>query len=198
MLKIGLTGGIGSGKTTAANYFQELGVPILDADEIAKKLTQIAMPAYNAIVAKFGSIILHRNQEIDRRKLRTLVFSDDQIKNWLEQLLHPMIKQEIDEQARCLQAPYCIIVIPLLVETDAYDLVDRVLVIDTEVTQQIQRSIQRDATTIDDINNIIHAQASREQRLAKADDIIFNGGDLAALKKDVIKQHHKYLSLANQ
>lgn len=196
MLRVGLTGGIGSGKTTVANFFQELGIQIIDSDEIAKSLTNKNQPIYNEVVKRYGDKILTEDAEINRRELRAIIFSDHNEKRWLEDLLHPLIKQKIQEEVAKSTSPYCIVVIPLLIETGAYDLVDRVLVVDASVQKQILRTTQRDKTSSVFVVDIIKSQASREERMSIATDIIYNEGDLEELKNKVYQQHLKYLEIA--
>ena len=179
MLVVGLTGGIGSGKSTAAAYFQQLGVPVIDADQIAHDLVTPGQPALTQIADQFGQHILTEDGQLDRAKLRECVFADPQQRHRLESLLHPLIREEIRRRIARLQTPYVIVAIPLLVETQQFDLVDRVLVIDTEQQLQIERVRQRDHLDSEAIMAILQAQASREQRLARADDIIVNNGDKA-------------------
>jgi len=196
MLKVGMTGGIGSGKSTVAKCFRELGVTIIDSDEIAHQLTARGQPMYQAIIDKYGDSILNPAGEINRQALRQLIFDQPQEKYWLESLLHPLIFKKIEEAAQTARPPYCMIVIPLLVETDANHLVDRVLVIDTPIEKQIERSRQRDQSSEETIRKIIASQASREHRLAIADDVINNDGNFANLKSQVNLLHARYLKLA--
>lgn len=196
MLKVGLTGGIGSGKTTVANLFARFGVPIVDSDLIARKLTLPDGEAFLAIVAKFGESILNENGEIYRTKLRDIIFKDPSSKNWLEGLLHPLIKEAINSQTEEIPYPYCIIAIPLLIEAQAYDLIDRILVVESDCELRIKRAVTRDGTTESDVMRIINTQASSAQRLAVADDIIYNNGDLDSLVLQVEKLHACYLQIA--
>lgn len=196
MLKVGLTGGIGSGKTTVAELFQQLGAPIIDADLIAREITEVDQPAYLEIVKKLGDSILLSDRQLDRKKLRDRIFADDDLKQWLEELLHPVIKKAIIDRAAKLTFAYCIVSIPLLVETHSFDLVDRVLVIETNIDLQIERTIARDTSTPEQILKIIHSQATGSQRVKFADDIIYNNGDLQQLAEQVQKIHIKYLALS--
>lgn len=193
MLKIALTGGIGSGKSTVAKLFADLGVDVIDADSIAHQLVTSGKPALKLIVDHFGTKFLDKNGKLDRKQLRELIFHDAKQKKWLEQLLHPLIYQEMEKRINKVKSPYCILVIPLLFETACPKFVDRVLVIDTKEELQIQRIIKRDKLPIEEINLIISAQASRETRLQQADDIIINNGSLANLKEQVKKLHQKYI-----
>jgi len=195
MLKIGLTGGIGSGKSTVAQFFKELGVPVIDADVIAHELVVPGTLAFKKIIAHFGNKILNPQGELDRKQLRELIFHDVKQRRWLENLLHPLVYQEINNRLKKIQAPYCILVIPLLLETKHEKFVDRVLVVDSKEAQQIKRITKRDKTTKQAVKAIIDSQISREQRLANADDVIYNDKSLANLKKQVQKLHEKYLSI---
>jgi dephospho-CoA kinase len=196
MLVIGLTGGIGSGKSTVARIFAELGVPIIDTDIIAKELTETGLPAYLAIVDAFGLGIIMDNGQLDRRRLRNLIFKDPNKKLWLEELLHPLIRQEVAERIKFLQSPYCIVVIPLLLESKPNPLIQRVLVVDTSEELQTLRVIARDSHTIDEIETIMSTQISRDKRLAAAQDIIYNTGKVEDLIPQVEQLHEFYLTLA--
>lgn len=194
MLKIGLTGGIGSGKTTVANCFEKLGVTIIDADKIAHLLTTKGSPLTEIIVNKFGTEILKENS-LDRTALRKIVFDDPEKKLWLEQLLHPQIRKIMQEQAEKASSPYCILVIPLLIENNLMKTVDRVLVVDVSEATQLQRASERDQQHVEQIRAIIKAQCNRQQRLAVADDIINNENTFENVEQQVQKLHQFYLSL---
>jgi dephospho-CoA kinase len=198
MLKIGLTGGIGSGKSTACQYFSELGVPIIDADAIARELTQAGQPVLSRIAEVFGPDILNPNGELDRPYLRQRVFANAELRRQLESILHPLIKQVIQARIAQLTAPYVILAVPLLIESQWTDLVDRVLVIDSPMELQIQRSTQRDTSSESQIRAIIKSQTDRNTRCAAADDIIVNDSDLAKLHEQVTQLHQQYLELAAQ
>lgn len=191
---IGLTGGIGSGKTTVANLFQQLGATVIDSDQIAKELSSPGQRGYQAILEHFGQEILKENSDqIDRKKLRTIIFKDHQAKKWLEETLHPLIIEEIQSKIKQSDAPYCIVVIPLLIETSIkIDFLDRICVIDTTEELQKKWASQRDQVSPDEIAQMMKAQASRAQRLAIADDIILNTNGLAALETQVKKLHQQY------
>lgn len=195
MLKIGLTGGIGSGKSTVMGLFSELGVPCINADKIARELVQPNSLALNKIIEKFGSSIVTPDGQLKRSKLRSLIFDDDSARRWLNQLLHPLIGQRIKQWADTLDFDYCIIEIPLLIENKSFHLIDRVLVVDCEYQQQRQRAAQRDNTHQQAIQLIINKQATRQERLSQADDILVNEGSLDALKQAVHRLHDKYLSM---
>lgn len=196
MLRVGLTGGIGSGKTTVAALFQELGVPIIDSDLIAKQVTEIGQPAYRAIIDKLGEEILTPDNHLNRQKLKEIIFSSNEKKQWLEDLLHPLIKNQIQKEAQRSHFSYCMVAIPLLVETKSYDLIDRVLVVDSTVEDQIERTLKRDQLDKNTLVKIINSQASREERLAVADDVIHNLTDFENLRKEVTALHHYYLSIS--
>lgn len=196
MLVIALTGGIGSGKSAAAERFAALGVPIIDADVIARDLTVIGQPAYNAIKQHFGAVILQENGMLNRQALRTLVFTQPAEKEWLETALHPLIRTAITDQIQKVNAPYCIVVIPLLLESEAnYDYINRILVIDAPESVQMERVIKRDGSTQAEITAIMASQVNRTLRLSRAHDIITNDGTLLALHNKVDALHQTYLKL---
>jgi len=196
MLRIGLTGGIGSGKSAAALLFSSRGVPVIDTDEIARFLVEPGQPAYDEIIRNFGEGILDRNRRIDRDMLRERVFDNAVERQRLEAILHPRIREVVRTKVAELDSPYCIVVVPLLIESGFADLVDRVLVIDATENLQIQRTMARSGLNEPEIRKIISAQATRAQRLQKADDVIENNTDRKQLEKEVERLHHWYLSLA--
>jgi len=198
MLKIGLTGGIGSGKTAASKCFQSLGVPIIDADEISRELVKPGLPAYKAIIDEFGSKILQVDGGIDRAKLRAIVFSDERERIKLEGILHPLIRQKINSNIADITAPYCIVCIPLLIETGQADLVDRVLLVDVTTDDQINRVMARDNASRNDVKSILRTQVDHQTRRLLADDIIDNSGDLAGLQKKVEAQHNQYMQMVGE
>ncbi len=195
MLVIGLTGSIGSGKSTVANLFAERGVPVIDADILAREITAPKLPAYQAIVTRFGSNILKADGTIDRSCLREIIFNNPDERLWLEALLHPIILHRMEDDIEKLDAPYCIAVIPLLLETDAATFIDRILVVDMSEETQAKRAALRDKNTVEQIKAIMNTQMPRKDRLAKADDIINNAGTPEALAKQVDKLHQMYLKL---
>lgn len=195
MLKIGLTGGIASGKSTAAKLFANKGITVIDADQIARDIVTKGTPAYQKIVMHFGENILSNDQNINRSALRELIFQNASEKNWLEQLLHPIIRDEMNAQALQAQPPYCLLMIPLLTAKDSSIPLDRILVVDCDPTLQIQRAMQRDNNDKAKIQAIIDSQISREQRLAFADDIIINNKDLSHLQSRVDELHDYYTSM---
>ncbi len=197
MLIIALTGGIGSGKSTVAALFAQFGVPIIDTDIIARELVQKGQPALAEITQHFGAEILTADGELDRKKLRDIVFHDASKRMQLESILHPRILDTVKISITTHHAPYCILVIPLLVESKQHYPHDRVLLVDTTPALQRQRMHSRDQIADSLAQQILAAQASREQRLAIADDVINNIADPAALTAQVATLHEKYLKLAN-
>jgi dephospho-CoA kinase len=195
-LVVGLTGGIGSGKSTVADIFQQLGIPVIDADVIAHALVEPGQPALGEIIKAFGANSVDASGVLDRNRLRKLVFSDPEQRCRLEAILHPKIRREIIALTTTIQTPYCIVVIPLLLETDQRDLVDRILVVDTRIDNQITRVTMRNGLPRREIIAIMTSQASRDSRLAAADDVIDNNGALDELGNKVRAQHEKYLKIA--
>lgn len=195
---IGLTGGIGSGKTTVANLFKKLNVPMIDADDIARHITQKNELAYEKIVAHFGKKILNNTHDIDRKKLRELIFKNKIEKVWLENLLHPMIRKIMKDTIAKIKSPYCICVIPLLAESTGIDFIDRVLVIDTPVEAQLVRAKKRDGATDDAIQKIIDSQANPSNRIKIAHNVLSNTGDIATLEEKIMRLHQQYLGLSSK
>ncbi|WP_422126703.1 dephospho-CoA kinase [Thioalkalivibrio sulfidiphilus] len=197
MLRIGLTGGIGSGKSAVSRLFAERGIPVIDADVIARELLAPDAPATQEVLDEFGDEIRDpMTGGLDRKALRRLVFANIQARHRLETLLHPKIRAEMNRQQTGLGSPYCIMSIPLLVESGLRETVDRVLVVDCPEALQVERTMSRDGISRDDALAILAAQASRAQRLALADDVIDNSGDLVALEAQVETLHRHYLELA--
>ncbi|MDT8387659.1 MAG: dephospho-CoA kinase [Thiogranum sp.] len=195
-LRIALTGGIGSGKSEVARRFAELGAPIIDTDIIARKLVEPGAPALEEIVALFGADILDPGGHLDRAALRKRIFADSGKREQLEAILHPRIRESAVAQADQLDARYCLLVIPLLLETGGDYPVDRVLVVDTPPELQYQRVAVRDGLSDHEIAAILATQVERQQRLAAADDVIVNEGSLGALQSQVNDLHLLYLALA--
>ncbi|MDH3514235.1 MAG: dephospho-CoA kinase [Gammaproteobacteria bacterium] len=196
MLRIGLTGGIGSGKSTIASLFAMRGVPIIDTDEIARSLTEPGQEAFDEIVRTFGDAILDEGRRIDRDKLRQRAFDNSGDRRLLENILHPRIRAIVQEKLAALEAPYGIVVVPLLVESGFGDLVDRVLVVDVFENIQIERTAARTGLSEPEIRKIMAAQASRAQRLQVANDVIENNADRKRLENEVERMHQWYRSLA--
>jgi dephospho-CoA kinase len=198
MFAVGLTGGIGSGKSTVADLFAKRGVTLVDTDVIAHRVTApngLAMPA---IAAEFGSSFVTENGSLDRARMRALVFSDENARKRLEAITHPLIRAETERQRRQAAGPYVIVVVPLLVESGSWKArVNRVLAVDCSVETQIERVMQRNAFTREQVLAIIARQATREARLAAADDVIVNDDrSLEQLDVDVDQLHRTYVSLA--
>lgn len=196
MLVIGLTGGIGSGKSTVAEMFAALGVPIIDMDRIARQVVEPGQPALTLITREFGSSVLNADGRLDRRKLREVIFDNADKRRRLEAILHPLIRQETNRQLAELDAVYCIVVIPLLLESNQHSLVDRILVVDVPETLQISRTMQRDGVSASEVHNILAAQVDRNSRLAAADDMIDNSADLEQIRIRVIELDQQYRHLA--
>jgi dephospho-CoA kinase len=196
-LTVGLTGGIASGKTSAARRFAALGVPVIDADEAARSVVEPGSLGLAALVQRFGTGILGAEGALDRRALRRLAFADPEARRDLEAVLHPRIRAEMDRLASLATGPYLVMAIPLLVEGgDARRRVDRVLVIDVDERRQLERLMARDGGSEAEARAIVSAQATREQRLGQADDVIDNRGSLADLERAVDERHAVYLELA--
>jgi dephospho-CoA kinase len=193
---VGISGGIGSGKTTVTDLFAKLGIEVIDADVIAREVVEPGTPALKSIVDKFGLSVLDDSGHLNRAKLRTLVFNDIEVKNWLNQLLHPAIRQQMLIQTQNAKSAYCILSVPLLVENKLYEQVDRVVIVDVDEQTQLQRTLLRDKTNEQQIRAIMHAQAARQDRLAVADDVIDNNGKAEDLVKQVDALHKKNLVLA--
>ena len=196
MLKIGLTGGIGCGKTTIANLFAAKGVPVIDADEVARAFVELGQPALEAIAAHFGEDVLVKGRLI-RARLRERVFADTAERQWLEALLHPMVYGAMQQQVDALTAPYCLLVVPLLLETGRRRFVDRLLVVDCNLELQRQRVKCRDGLDDEVFNLIVGTQMSRAARLLVADDVIENYGEVERLRWRVDELHMRYLELAS-
>ena len=193
---VGLTGGIGSGKTAVSDCFSELGIKVVDADICARIVVEPGKPALQSIVDHFGSSVLNADGTLDRARLRQIVFADEPARKWLETLLHPLIFEEMWAQLQSAESPYAILASPLLVEAGQSILCQRVLVIDVSEEIQLQRAVARDANSEAQIKAIMAAQTSREKRVAAADDVLLNDGDLASLFESIKKLHYHYLSLA--
>ena len=193
MLIIGLTGGIGSGKSTVADLFQKLSTPVYDADVEARRLVAPGQAILQQLTRVFGPQLLQPDGTLDRAKLRALVFSDPEQRQRLESILHPPIRAALQKHVAATQAPYCVLVIPLLFEAGQRDLVNRVLVVDAPEEQQIARTIARSGLDRATVELIMAAQWPRAQRLAQADDVITNVSGFENLRTQVAKLHRRYL-----
>ena len=196
--RVGLTGGIASGKSTAAKFFGALGVPILDSDQVARDVVEPGQPPLERLVERFGRSILTPDGHLDRPALREIVFSDPKARADLEALTHPAIGAAMEARSAAAGGPYQILVIPLLVEKNLSAHVDRVLVIDCDEQQQLRRLQARDGSTLEQARAILNAQASRAARLKAADDVIHNDTDMTAVRDQVATLHGRYLALAHQ
>ena len=196
MLTIGLTGGIGCGKTTVSNIFIELGAPVIDADDIAHQLVRPGQPALQTIVKQFGSAFLLANGELNRNKLRSHIYNHADDKEKLESIMHPLVFDEMQRELNKLNSAYGILSIPLLFETNFHHRVDEVVVIDCDETTQIERVKHRDNLSIEEIKSIISSQCTRSFRIKNADEIINNNGPLETLTKQVQTLHKKFLNIS--
>lgn len=195
-LRIGLTGGIGSGKSTAAESFSRLGIPVIDTDVIARALVEPGTAGFDAVVSAFGSGILGADGAIDRAALRRLVFADDARRRQLEEILHPLIREEVRRRVNAASTPYCIIAIPLLVETGRMYPLERVLVIDAPEDLRRRRAAARPGWSMEDVDRVMRSQVDRETRLATADDVIVNDADQQTLHRAVERLHAHYIQIA--
>ena len=198
MLVIGVTGGIGSGKTAATDRFQALGITVVDADLASRVVVEPGRPALQAIAEHFGPSVIAEDGSLDRRALREIVFSHPDERKWLERLTHPLIAQEIVQQIQASESPYTILASPLLLESGQSTMAQRVLVIDVPEDVQIARTATRDKTDANSVKAIIAAQMKRQDRLAKADDVIVNDRSLQDLHNAVDRLHQQYLNMAQQ
>jgi dephospho-CoA kinase len=196
-LRIGLTGGIASGKSTVTQRFAELGVPVIDADVASRSVVEPGQPGLEQVVQRFGAGVLDADGRLDRQSLRNLIFKDSSLRHALDAILHPLIRADMEREAAQAKAPYIVMAIPLLVEGGtARQRVDRVLVVDADETLQIQRLHARDGSSTEHARAILASQASRAARLAAADDVLLNTGTVAELRQAVDRLHEQYLQLA--
>ncbi|MEC8428638.1 MAG: dephospho-CoA kinase [Pseudomonadota bacterium] len=195
-LIVGLTGGIGSGKTAASDHFESLGITVVDADLASRVVVEKGRPALEQIANHFGSDFITDDGELNRARLREEIFASPEAKQWLEALLHPLIREEIQSQLQSAQSDYTILVSPLLIETDQHLLADRVLLIDVPEELQLQRTMDRDSNSAEQVKAIMASQASRELRRSKADDIVLNDGALTELQHKIEVLHQTYLELS--
>jgi len=195
---VGLTGGIGSGKSAAAEIFRACGVEVIDADSLAREVVEPGQPALNDIAAHFGSDILTSEGRLDRAALRKIVFSNPEHKSWLEKLLHPLIAELLQRRLNATKSPYAILESPLLLETEQHKLVDRVLVIDVNQEIQVDRSVRRDGSDEELIRSIIASQINRAERIQHADDLVSNEESLEQLRENIEALHSKYLEMITE
>lgn len=194
---IGLSGGIASGKTTVANLFNEhFNIDIVDADIVAREVVAVGSDGLKQITDRFGETILLEDGALNRSKLRELIFSDPTEKQWLNDLLHPMIRNKIDSDLSKVTSPYGLLVAPLLVENQMQSMADRVLIVDVPTEVQIERTMSRDNVSREQVASILKSQASREQRLAVADDVIKNHTKNQELLPQITDLHQKYLAIS--
>lgn len=197
-LVIGLTGGIGSGKSTVAGLFRNLGIAVIDADQCSRLVVEPGRPALQEIAQHFGNNILLADGNLDRKQLRNIIFTNPAEKTWLETLLHPLILDEIRMQLANATSAYAILESPLLVETGQGSLCHRILVVDVTEQQQVERTMQRDNNSRELVSAIMQAQATRAQRLNSAHDVIDNTGQAQYLQQQVERLHRNYLDLASR
>ena len=192
---LGLTGGIGSGKSAVAQHFIDLGVHLVDADHAARWVVEPGKPALAKIVEHFGDEVLQADGQLNRSALRTQIFADAAERRWLETLLHPLIGQEISQYLARAESPYAILVSPLLVESGQHKLTQRILVVDAPEQLQVERTMARDQSSVEQVRAILKVQASREERLRHAHDVLLNDQDLPWLQAEVERLHAFYLNL---
>lgn len=192
---VGLTGGIGSGKSAAAHRFTQLGIKVVDADVCARVVVELGRPALQAIAEHFGGEVLQADGTLNRAALRQKIFTDETERKWLEALLHPLIFEEMWTQLQSAQSPYAVLESPLLIEAGQHAICQRILVVDAPEALQLARAMSRDNNSDEQVKAIMATQASREQRLSKADDVITNDGDLAHLHQQVDTLHQGYVQL---
>ena len=191
---IGLTGGIGSGKTAVSETFEKLGITVVDADLASRVVVEKGKPCLEEIAKHFGNDILNENDELNRAKLREIIFNSDSEKLWLESLLHPAIAEQIKDELNASKSPYTILVSPLLLETNQRDFCDKVLVVDVPIELQMERTTKRDGVSEDQVKSIIKSQINRDERLQLADEIIINEGSIEDLEMIVRELHKKLIS----
>ena len=197
MFVVGLTGGIGSGKTVASDRFEELGVKVVDADIASRVVVEIGKPALSSIEGQFGSDVISDDGSLNRAKLREIIFKDDEAKSWLESLLHPLIGQHILDEIVSATSRYVILVSPLLFETTQFQMCNRTLLIDVPKDIQILRTAKRDKVPESQVEKIIASQMDRDQKIGKADDVIVNDGEIGDLISKIDKIHQRYIELAD-
>jgi len=192
---VGLTGGIGSGKSVAGNFFNELGIDVIDADDVSRNILDNNESARDLFIKNFGSEFLNKDNSINRDMLRTEIFKDRNKRNLLETIIHPAVREELIKFINKSKSIYKIIMVPLIFETKSKDFYDKIIVIDCEESKQIERATIRDEKAEEDIINIMSNQASREERLSIADEVINNNNSIENLRKQIIKIHQKFLGM---
>ncbi len=197
MFVIGLTGGIGSGKSTVASIFANLGIEVINADQLARDAVEPGSPTLATIAERYGDYILQEDGSLNRSLLREIVFADAREREWLERLTHPLIAQLMKDQLQAVSSPYAILESPLLIETDQKELVDRILVIDIVEETQLQRTLARDDSAEATIKAIINSQIPRKQRLEAADDVVDNSAKFEVTEREILRLHEQYLLMAN-
>ena len=198
MLRIGITGGIGTGKSTVSHYFQTLyNIPVIDADEISRQLISPEGGAYQEVVALFGHRAVLESGQLNRKYIRNQIFEQQALRHALEAIIHPKVADAIIRETQSLSAKYCLIVIPLLIESNMQSLVDRILVVHTEPSDQLSRVANRDQCAESDVESIIKTQLTTQERLAHADDIISNTGTVEELIPQIRQLHQKYMALGD-
>ena len=195
---VGLTGGIGSGKTTVANLFHDLGVQSVDADLVAREVVMPGEPALASIVQHFGADILQHDGQLDRAALRARIFANKAEKQWLNQLLHPLIRQRMLQQLAACTSDYALLIAPLLLENNLQIYADRVLVVDVPEELQLSRTMQRDQVPAEQVQNILNSQISRPERLRLADDVVLNTVPVFALQSQIQQLHSRYQQFAKE
>lgn len=198
MYTVGMTGGIGSGKSTVENLFRQYKIEVVDADKISFGLVAPGMPCYDKIISRFGHAVCFEDGKINRRILRQIIFRDPAVRIWLEEMLHPLVRQELIKQVMQCKSAYVIISIPLMVEHNLHHMVNRVLVVDAPEEEQIHRTMVRDNIPEKQVRLIMDTQCTRKERLAVAHDVIKNFGEVEKLKPTVAALHKQYLELAKE
>ena len=197
MFVVGLTGGIGSGKTVASDRFEELGVKVVDADIASRVVVENGQPALYSIEGKFGSDVISDDGSLNRAKLREIIFKDNEAKSWLEALLHPLIAKHISDEISRATSKYAVLVSPLLFETSQFEMCNRTLLIDVSKEVQILRTTARDNVSRSQVEKIISSQMDRDQKINKADDVIVNDGEINDLISKIDDIHQKYIEIAD-
>ena len=197
MFIVGLTGGIGSGKTVASDRFEELGVKVVDADIASRVVVENGQPALHSIEGKFGSDVISDDGSLNRAKLREIIFKDNEAKSWLEALLHPLIAKHISDEISRATSKYAVLVSPLLFETSQFEMCNRTLLIDVSKEVQILRTTARDNVSKSQVERIISSQMDRDQKINKADDVIVNDGEINDLISKIDDIHQKYIEIAD-